>query len=78
MWKTKYWKIIIIFSKSDTQEKKNGEWKDNNDYIINGAVRGQILFDGNDCFYHYADVTFDPEAGGNIEGEFREIYDRKK
>ena len=56
------------------------EWnlKDNNDYIINGTVRGQILFESNDCFYLYSDETLDPETGENIKGEFRDIYDRKK
>ena len=45
---------------------------------INGTVRGQILFESNDCFYLYSDETLDPETGENIKGEFRDIYDRKK
>lgn len=71
--------LITMTFKGEYMEQKF-EWnlKDNNDYIINGTVRGQILFESNDCFYLYSDETLDPETGENIKGEFRDIYDRKK
>ena len=73
------WKDMPTQVGAEGMEQKF-EWnlKDNNDYIINGTVRGQILFESNDCFYLYSDETLDPETGGNIKGEFRDIYDRKK
>lgn len=73
-------KALITMTFEGEYKEQKFEWnlKDNNDYIINGTVRGQILFESNDCFYFYSDETFDPEAGENIKGEFRDIYDRKK
>jgi hypothetical protein len=37
------------------------------------------LYKARNCLkYLYSDETLDPEAGENIKGEFRDIYDRKK
>ena len=70
--------ITMTFKGKHMEQKFEWNLKDNNDYIINGTVRGQILFESNDCFYLYSDETLDPETGENIKGEFRDIYDRKK
>lgn len=70
--------ITMTFEGEHWEQKFEWNLKDNNDFIINGTVRGQISFESNDCFYFYSDETFDPEAGDNIKGEFRDIYNRKK
>lgn len=73
-------KALIVMTFEGERREQPFEWElsGNNDLIVNGAVRGQIVFEGNGCFYLYSDETLDPETGENVKGEFRDIYDRKK
>ena len=70
---------VITMTYDGQSHSKAFRWelRSNGDYIIDGTVRGKLVFEGRDRFYLCTDETFDPEVGGNVSGEFRDIYDRR-
>lgn len=69
--------ISMIYNGETHSQSFKWTLHSNGIYEIDGTVRGNISFEGQNRFYLYTKETIDLSTGNTIYGSFRDIYNRK-